>query len=478
MIKFLLNGSWVMETELDPNMSVLRYLRTKRGLSGSKEGCASGDCGACTVLIGERSKGNGSQTVKYHAVNSCITLLGAMHGKHIVTVDGLNINEETHPVQQAMIASHGSQCGFCTPGIVMSLVGLRESQTSCSRKDVLESLSGNLCRCTGYRPIIDAAMASFDVADNKNIINTTPAWSAPEQEEVAGLHTVDADYFSPTSEAELTELLTKYPGARLIAGGTDLALEISQNYRSFDCLISLSDIEELTELSEAGNTLYVGAAATYSQVMPWLKTWYPEVVELFERIGSLQIRNRGTVGGNIANASPIADTPPVLLALDASLELASTAGRRVLSLKDFFLSYKQTQLQNGEYIRRIILPKPESNAIVKLYKVSKRYEDDISAVMAAFYLELEGARIKTVRLAFGGMAAVPKYADHAQTKLVGAEFTEASVAAAISALGEDFAPLSDVRASSAYRLKTAQNLLRKAYLEIANNMSLGVFSHA
>jgi len=477
VIQFLLNGEWITESDLDPNLSILRYLRTKKGLSGTKEGCASGDCGACTVLLGEAGRGEDGKA-GYTAVNSCITLLGAAHGKHIVTVDGLNTGETIHPVQQAMVENHASQCGFCTPGIVMSLVGLREGQSSCTREDTLSALSGNLCRCTGYRPIIDAAAASFKLPDNHNVINTTPDWQVPKQEGIAGLQHQHSRLFVPTTEAELQSLLQDYPQARFVAGATDLALEFTQQYKTIDCLISLSDVKELCECAETDNALHIGGAASYSRVMPWLNTWYPQVVELFERIGSRQIRNRGTIGGNIANASPIGDTPPVLLALDASVELASVGSTRVVALKEFFLDYKKTQLQAGEYIRRIMIPKPASNTQLKLYKVSKRFEDDISAIMAAFYFVMDGQQITEVRLAFGGMAAIPKFAEHAQAILQGSELNQASIEAAMTAMQKDFSPLTDVRASGAYRLKAAQNLLHKAYLEMSQIISGGVFDHA
>ncbi len=478
MVKFLLNGQWIIETGVSPTTTVLRYLRTKKGLFGTKEGCASGDCGACTVLVGSSKNGN----VSYQSVNSCITMLGDMHGKHIVTVEGVSagcLNEKTdHPVQTGMVQNHGSQCGFCTPGIVMSLVCVREQQSSCQREAVLEALSGNLCRCTGYRLIIASAEASFGLADNKNVINTTPAWTMTESDGYACLASDDQQYFSPQTEVALRQLITQYPHARFIAGATDLALEITQQYTSPSCLISLSNVAELTELTEASDYLSIGGSATYSQIQHLLKPYYPQIVDLLSRLGSLQIRNRGTLGGNIANASPIGDTPPILLALNATLELASVKQTRLIPVADFFLGYKQTCLEQGEYIRRILLPKPQANSYLKLYKVSKRFEDDISAVMAACYFELEGGLIKEARLAYGGMAATPAYAKMTQAELIGKAFTQETVEAAVVAITVDFKPMTDVRASDQYRLKVAQNLLRKAYLEISEATTIGVFQHA
>ncbi|MDO8826853.1 xanthine dehydrogenase small subunit [Methylophaga sp.] len=474
MIKFMLNGEWVTESDIDPTLSVLRYLRTKKGLTGTKEGCASGDCGACTLLIGEVN----ADRATYKAVNSCITLLGDLHGKHIVSVEGVNASAEVHPVQACMVEHHGSQCGFCTPGIVMSLVGLREKQQSCSRADALEALSGNLCRCTGYRPIVDAALASFQQSDVNNVINATTAWQIPELESCASLQSEKGSYFAPQHEAELKTVLAENPQARFVAGATDLALDITQQYKTFDCLVSLSNVAELSELSEAGDVLNIGGAATYSAVMPWLKTWYPQVVELFDRIGSLQIRNRGTIGGNVANASPIGDTPPILLALGASLELATVNSRRLVAIDDFFKGYKQTVLKAGEYIRTISIPKPKADTQLKLYKVSKRYDDDISAVMAAFFFKIEQGIISEARLAFGGMAAIPKYAESAQASLIGKAMSADTLSIAMAALNNDFAPMTDVRATDKYRLKVAQNLLQKAFAEINESMEIGVFHYA
>jgi len=474
MIKFLLNGEWVTEANLDPNMSILRYLRTKKGLKGTKEGCASGDCGACTVLIGDSDEA----TTEYRSVNSCISFLGDMNGKHIVTVDGVNEGESVHPVQESMVNNHGSQCGFCTPGIVMSLVGLNESKKSACREDVLTALSGNLCRCTGYRSIIDAALEADKMPCSNSVINSTPAWKQPELEATAGLSENDHYYFAPTSESELSTLLKQYPQARFVAGATDLALEVTQQYKQIEYLISLSNVAELSTYTEGETELSIGASATYSAVMPWLAKWYPQVVELFERIGSLQIRNRGTIGGNVANASPIGDTPPILLALDAKLELATADSSRVVAIKDFFTGYKQTLLGAGEYIKTISIPKPKPESTFKLYKISKRFEDDISAVMAAFYIEVEDEVVTTVRLAFGGMAATPEYAEKAQASLLGKSWSLETVESAMEAIAEDFTPMTDVRASDKYRIKMAQNLLMKAYLEMTEGTEIGVLNHA
>ncbi len=477
MIDFLLNGQIVTETDISPTMTVLRYLRTKKVLTGTKEGCASGDCGACTVLVGAIDQGKAS----YMAVNSCITMLGDMHGKHIVTVEGVGATKDNqntdHPVQVSMVEHHGSQCGFCTPGIVMSLVGLRERQTTCDRQEVLEALSGNLCRCTGYRSICAAAKAAFDQPLNQNALNSTASWEV-SQSACPSLSNPAGQYFAPETESELRALLTEYPAARFVAGGTDLALEVTQQYESPSCLISLSNVNELSHYGAAADYLSIGGNTTYSQLVPWLEEYYPEVTALISRIGSLQIRNRGTVGGNVANASPIGDMPPILLALNASLELATANGTRVVPIVDFFTGYKKTILQSGEYIRRIFLPKPQNNTYLKLYKISKRYEDDISAVMAAFYIELEDGVIKQARLAYGGMAATPAFAQQTQAQMTGQLFTAKTIEAALLKIPDDFTPMTDVRATDRYRITIAQNLLRKAFVEIDQATALGVYAHA
>ena len=471
MIEFLLNGRIEKVDQFDPNLSILEWLRTKMRLTGTKEGCASGDCGACTVITGTADQhGN----TRYEAINSCITLLGSLHGKELITVEAFQ-QEPRHPVQQGMMEKQGAQCGFCTPGIVMSLTALHANRKggTVSNHQILEALSGNLCRCTGYRPIIDAgkdAMVKEWTPDTEH-----PAASmVPESSESAlsQFHrnniTMEAAggarYDAPVSLDDLRSLRRTYPDSRLVAGSTDLALEITQQLSSFDHLVSVERITELKGCIREGDELVIGAATTYQEFRASLCDLWPAFDALLDRLGSLQIRNRGTLGGNIANASPIGDMPPPLIALNAFLVLDGPAGQRSMPIENFFLGYKQTALKSGEFLHSVRIPAPNTNEALHIYKVSKRLDDDISAVLGAFRLTITDGVVSDCRLAFGGMAATPARALQTENALKGQPWNKNSVATAIKVLGGDFSPLSDVRASASYRLQVAGNLLRRAWL--------------
>ncbi|MBO3275819.1 xanthine dehydrogenase small subunit [Pseudomonas schmalbachii] len=462
MIQFLLDDELHEVDGLPPETSLLDYLRGHLGRVGSKEGCASGDCGACTVVLAEPD-GAG---LRYRAVNSCITLLGAAHGRQVLTVEHL-AGETLHPVQQAMVDCHGSQCGFCTPGIVMSLFAWQHADLPHDRETALTALSGNLCRCTGYRPILAAAerIACSGKSDR---------FTAHERETAARLHALpgsgaldcgDQHAFLPTSLDELDALLAAYPQARLIAGGTDLALEATQNLQGFPQLIHLERIAELQRLEQHTDHLLIGAARPYADCLEALSA-YPTVATLLDRLGSLQIRQRGTLGGNIANASPIGDMPPLLLALDATLLLRRAGQVREVPIDGFFTGYRRSVLQPREYIEAIRIPRLRDDQLLRVDKISKRRDDDISAVCMALRLDLDdNGTVRDARLACGGMAATPLRGRRTEAALIGRPFDSAAVAAAQAALAEDFQPIDDLRASAAYRLKVAQNLLRRALLE-------------
>ena len=471
MIEFLLNGRIEKVDQFDPNLSILEWLRTKMRLTGTKEGCASGDCGACTVITGTADQhGN----TRYEAINSCITLLGSLHGKELITVEAFQ-QEPRHPVQQGMMEKQGAQCGFCTPGIVMSLTALHANRKggTVSNHQILEALSGNLCRCTGYRPIIDAgkdAMVKEWTPDTEH-----PAASmVPESSESAlsQFHrnnitmeaTGGARYDAPVSLDDLRSLRRTYPDSRLVAGSTDLALEITQQLSSFDHLVSVERITELKGCIREGDELVIGAATTYQEFRASLCDLWPAFDAMLDRLGSLQIRNRGTLGGNIANASPIGDMPPPLIALNAFLVLDGPAGQRSMPIENFFLGYKQTALKSGEFLHSVRIPAPKTDEALHIYKVSKRLDDDISAVLGAFRLTITDGVVSDCRLAFGGMAATPARALQTENALKGQPWNKNSVATAIKVLGGDFSPLSDVRASASYRLQVAGNLLRRAWL--------------
>lgn len=483
MIEFQLNGAPQRLEGADPNLSILEWLRTKMRLRGTKEGCASGDCGACTVLLGSP---DGDGQMHYQSINSCIALVGSLHGKHLVTVEAL---QQTHPVQTAMVECHGSQCGFCTPGIVMSLVGLHREvtvdQQSCDQARLLETLAGNLCRCTGYRPIIEAGTQAI-MGDAQvwagDALFVDAAAGAPAAEQASLEHASGRRLDTPLSLAELRDLLAVSPGARIMAGTTDLALEITQQLRELPHLVAIERIPELQQVIETEAGLDLGSAVTFTRLWAPLVRHWPAFGPLLSRLASLQIRNRGTLGGNIANASPVGDMPPPLLALDADLLLDGAAGERRVPLREFFLDYRRTALRPGEFIRSIHVPAPGADERLFIYKVSKRLDDDISAVLGAFWFRFEAGRVADCRLAYGGMAATPRRATAAEAALRGAAFDEASVAAASAALAEEFTPLSDARASAAYRLRVAANLLRRALLEQhadpATRSLLSVTDHA
>jgi xanthine dehydrogenase small subunit len=455
-ITFLLNDQPHTVSGVPSNTTVLEYLRTTLRLTGTKEGCAEGDCGACTVLIGEPSGAGWHHT----PVNACILFLPALDGKRLLTVEHLRQPQgPLHPVQQAMVDHHASQCGFCTPGIVMSLAALHETATNPTRSEIDEALAGNLCRCTGYRPIADAAQAACAAE---------PALPHAPPFETSGslaYGSPTATYLAPRSLAELADAVRDNPGATLIAGGTDLALVVTKQHKPLPCLIALGQVPDMAQIRETADTIEIGAAATYTAVLPILERHYPTLGALIRRIGSWQIRNRGTIGGNIANASPIGDMPPALLALDATLLLRLADRTRQVPLADFFTGYRETILDPGEFIERIDIPLNPQDQF-HCYKIAKRFDQDISAVCGAFRLERADGLIRTARIAFGGMAATPSRAAGAEAALVGQPWTRATIQAAMQALDADFSPLTDMRASAVYRRTVARNLLLKWFLEV------------
>lgn len=465
MIQFLLNRELRTEHALDPNVTVLNYLREHVGKTGTKEGCASGDCGACTVVVGELE----GERVRYRTLNSCLTFVSSLHGKQLITVEDLKHQGKLHSVQQAMVDCHGSQCGFCTPGFIMSLFALQKNSTGYDKGQTMEALASNLCRCTGYRPIIDAAEQAccqkqpdqFDALESDTVARLKSI--APR--ETAELNSGDKRCLVPLTVADLADLYAANPEARLLAGGTDLALEVTQFHRELPVMIYVGHIEDMKRIEVTDSAIEIGAAAALSDCYEALSREYPDFGELLHRFASLQIRNQGTLGGNIGNASPIGDAPPLLIALGAQIALRQGNTRRILPLQDFFLDYKVTARQEAEFIEKIIVPRKQANQAFRAYKVSKRLDDDISAVCAAFNLTIVDGVVAEARIAFGGMAAIPKRASACEAALIGSAWYPGVIERACDALSEDFTPLSDFRASKEYRLLTAQNLLRKFFLE-------------
>ena len=466
MIQFLLNRELRSEQQLDPNITVLNYLREHLGKPGTKEGCASGDCGACTVVVGELD----GERVRYRTLNSCLTFVASLHGKQLITVEDLKHQGQLHSVQQAMVDCHGSQCGFCTPGFVMSLFALQKKGTGFDKAETLEALAGNLCRCTGYRPIIDAAEQAccqqqpdqFDAFEKETVAQL----KAIAPRETAELNSGDKRCLLPLTVADLADLYAANPEARLLAGGTDLALEVTQFHRELPVMIYVGHIESMKRVEVTADSIEIGAATALTDCYQALAKEYPDFGELLHRFASLQIRNQGTLGGNIGNASPIGDAPPLLIALGAQIVLRQGSVSRTLALEDYFLDYKVTARQEAEFIEKIIVPRAGDNQAFRAFKVSKRLDDDISAVCAAFNLVIEDGLVKEARIAFGGMAAIPKRAAACEAALQGAGWSSATIERACAALAEDFTPLSDFRASKEYRQLTAQNLLRKFFLEL------------
>lgn len=468
-IRFLHRGEIVEVNDFKPTDTVLDYLRLKRGLMGTKEGCAEGDCGACTVALG-RVEG---ERISYRPINSCILFLGQIDGAELVTVDDLARDGTLHPVQQALVDFHGSQCGFCTPGFVMSLFTLyHEPNKTADRKTVTDWLAGNLCRCTGYRPIIDAALNScFDVADDvfsRREAQTRKVLQSLADGRDAFIGDVSSFFAAPATIEGLASLYGKHPDATIVAGSTDVGLWVTKQLRELRKIIWLGRVEGLDRIEDTSGGLLLGAGATYRDAEPYFNRIDPDLGELFRRIGSKQVRASGTVGGNIANGSPIGDTPPALIALGATLELRKGDAARTVALEDFFIDYGKQDRAPGEFVTGLYVPKLDPNQTFRAYKISKRFDQDISAVMGAFRFTVVEGQIRDVRIAYGGMAATPKRAAGAEAALIGARMDDPSTwATALKEILQDFTPLTDMRASDDYRRETARALLAKALMEAA-----------
>ena len=469
-IRFILNGEDIDLGAISPRLTLLDWLRLDKRLTGSKEGCAEGDCGACTVLVGRLIGGR----LVYESVNACIRFMGSLNATHVVTVEHLKGEDGLlHPVQQAMVDCHGSQCGFCTPGFVMSLYGLWLSEDNPSRERIEQALQGNLCRCTGYEPIVKAAeraaelrpSAIFDPIERTRATVTEKLKAIAEGPSLHISHQGD-DFYVPASLGDLAEILGQNPHATIVAGSTDVGLWVTKQMRPINPVIFIGGLEALQTISAEEDEIYIGAGVSYSQALATLAKSHPALGKLLPRIGGEQVRNMGTIGGNIANGSPIGDMPPALIALDAEIVVRSKESGRSIPLENYFIDYGKQDRQRHEFVESITVPVLPKDARFSVYKITKRRDEDITAVLGAFYLRLDDkGKVAEIRLAYGGMAGIPKRATHVEDALIGKAWTEANVKAAAAELEKDFTPLSDWRATAEYRLLTAKNLITRFYLE-------------
>ena len=488
-------GQVVEVSDVAPTRTVLNWLREDAHCSGTKEGCNEGDCGACTVIVAElaeRATSVGTPSadatvvggLSLRTVNACIQFLPTLDGKALLTVEDLKCigGGELHPAQQALVECHGSQCGFCTPGIAMTLASTYERHceagTRPSRQQLADDLSGNLCRCTGYRPILDAGQRMFDLPaarlDTRPIVDALRALDAPGGFAYEGPNAAQrsADgrprrdrFLAPRDLDEFAALREQHPQARLLAGSTDIGLWVNKQFRDLGDILYIGNVDALRRIERRGDVLRIGAAASLEDGWATLTAAMPALQDMWLRFSSLPVRNAGTLGGSIANGSPIGDSAPVLMALGTQVVLRRGAAQRTLRLEDFYLDYMKNAMQPGEFIEALDVTLPNAETKMRAYKLSKRFDCDISAVATGLAIELEDGHVRAARFAFGGMAAIVKRAAHAEAAVVGQPWNEATLEAAMRAIEKDFAPLTDLRATTSYRQRVSRNLLRRFWLE-------------
>ena len=475
IIKFIHENKIVEIDNADPNETVLNYVRTKLKKTGTKEGCAEGGCGACTVVLGELK----NNKINYSAVNSCIMFLPTLQKKQLILVEDLiSKNGSLHPVQEAMVNYHGSQCGFCTPGFVMSLFAMFKNYSKFKDNVIKDSIAGNLCRCTGYLPIMKAAKSlnSKNKIDHftKNKHNTITLLKKIKDESIV-IYKKDKKYFAPRYVQELKKILKKNINSHLLSGGTDLSLVVTKERKDINSIIYMNSIDELNYIKNNNKYIEVGATTPLIEFESYIEKYYPDFTTILKRYGSINIKNVATIAGNIATASPIGDTLPLLLSLDAKVVLVSIKKTKILPLNNFFLNYRRTKLKKGQFIHSIRIPLFPEN-IFKAYKISKRFDDDISSVCASFNLKVKNEKIKSIRVAYGGMASIPRRAIYCEKILLNSSMSEQIIDKAKKALEKDFKPISDMRASGKYRMEVAKNLLQKCFLEVTQKKLIRVHS--
>jgi len=478
-IRFIRRGKVVALPNVPPDRTLLEVLREDLGCTGTKEGCGEGDCGACTVVLGEAAAdANGDATkVQYRAINSCIRLAHSVDGLALWTAEDIaNADGTLHPAQQAMVACHGSQCGFCTPGFVMSLFGMYCNHVApgntISRELAQEELSGNLCRCTGYRPILDAARTMHhwpaDAIDEAQLIAQLKTL---RRAATNGAANADENYLLPQSLAELLQLRAQHPRAQIVAGCTDVGLWVTKMHMRFAQVLDLTRVVELQRIEERVDVLRIGAAATLTDAYAALVADRPQLKVFANRFAGLPVRNSGTLGGNVANGSPIGDSMPLLIALGATVTLASTRGESTMPLEDFYTGYRKNVLAADEVVAWIDVPRPRTNGamsgeFMRVYKVSKRFDDDISAVCLAIRMHVAAdGSIASISIGAGGVAATPVRAKQTQSRLLGKPWSQAAAMDAAAQLRAEFSPISDMRASAAYRSEVLGNLMQRFWLE-------------
>jgi len=462
-VQFIYENKLIELENPDPNQTILSFIRDRLKKTGTKEGCAEGGCGACTIVLGQLE----NKKLKYKAINSCISFTPTLHGKQLIVVENLVSQDGSyHPVQEAMAKYHASQCGFCTPGFVMSIFAMSKNKKNNNNDDIKDAISGNLCRCTGYRPIIDAAKnikKKYSDEFYKNSKKTINLLKKIHSKSII-IENKNKKYFAPKTINELRTVIQKNPDSDFLSGGTDLSLKVTKDRQEIKKIINLNNIKELNFIKTKNNEIIFGSTTPLIQVEKFILKYYPDFNNILRRYGSVQIRNVGTIGGNIATASPIGDTLPLLLSLNAKIIIQTKKGNKQILLNNFFIKYRKTKLKKGEFIKSIIIP-IYKNHNFKAYKISKRFDDDISSVCASFNFKIKDQRIQDVAIAYGGMAEIPKRAKNCENFLKNSKFSEDIFEKAKDLLKRDFNPISDMRASKQYRLEVAENLLIKFFIE-------------